>query len=257
MKLYFDEGVRKVEDDYIFDYTNDLKSDIIDLTSVQLYKKSHFDNVYWFGYTFTDTASSAARSDFIDRIKGLSSSKINDNDLNTFIIRPLRKFEQAVDLSEISCIIYPRSNRSGLVKNIMTCISEVFPHNTSGITFEAIKNLPRNIGFDCDRFLNEFNGDSNALSQIKNYIDNELLPKIHQLDYFSIAKNAKPKYRPYIQNYLILNDFVKKSLNLLEDGKILIVDDILTSGASVNEIIKQIRSLNTSNEIYIFTLIGK
>ena len=40
-------------------------------------------------------------------------------------------------------------------------------------------------------------------------------------------------------------------------AKILIVDDINTSGSTLTEILRIIKAINNQCEIYIFTLIGK
>ena len=49
----------------------------------------------------------------------------------------------------------------------------------------------------------------------------------------------------------------KEVIKSIQSGKILIVDDINTSGSTLNEIIRIIRKINNQCEIYIFTLIGK
>ena len=84
------------------------------------------------------------------------------------------------------------------------------------------------------------------------------MPKIHSLDYFSIAQNVKPKYRQYITNYLIAGSGYEKDLMyLVQSNKILLVDDVNTTGATLSEIIRIIRNINVEAEIYVFTLLGK
>jgi hypoxanthine phosphoribosyltransferase len=84
------------------------------------------------------------------------------------------------------------------------------------------------------------------------------MPKIHNLTYFSIADNVKPKYRQYIQNYLTIKDISSaKILKSIQNGKILIVDDINTSGSTLTEILRIVHNINNNCEIFIFTLIGK
>lgn len=80
---------------------------------------------------------------------------------------------------------------------------------------------------------------------------------IHSLDYFSLADSVKVKYRRYIKNYLNIDERSKEVIKSIQSGKILIVDDINTSGSTLNEIIRIIRKINNQCEIYIFTLICK
>ena len=114
------------------------------------------------------------------------------------------------------------------------------------------------VQFDWNRFDKEFNGDNHQKTQIYTYIENELMPKIHSLDYFSIAQNVKPKYRQYITNYLTAGSGYEKDLMyLVQSNKILLVDDVNTTGATLSEIIRIIRNINVEAEIYVFTLLGK
>ena len=86
MKIYINNGVRPDSDgDYIFDFTLNLPEDIIKIQPPQIYKSSIQNHIYWFGYTFADTASSKQRSDFIHYIKGLTDKKITPSVLRQFI----------------------------------------------------------------------------------------------------------------------------------------------------------------------------
>jgi len=83
------------------------------------------------------------------------------------------------------------------------------------------------------------------------------MPKIHNLTYFSITDSVKTKYRQYIKNYLNIDRKAELAIESVQSGKILVVDDINTSGATLTEILRIVRSINSKCEIYIFTLIGK
>lgn len=90
------------------------------------------------------------------------------------------------------------------------------------------------------------------------YVNNVLLPKVHSLDYFSLAHNVKPKYRGYIKNFIQFQDRDIDKIKKLQEGtNILVVDDINTSGSTLAEIIRQLFALNHSCNIFLYTLIGK
>lgn len=90
---------------------------------------------------------------------------------------------------------------------------------------------------------------------------NKMLDNIHSLDYFSIAKNIKDqKYKRFLKN--IYKFYDEKSIDLLKtikDKKILVIDDIYTSGITIEQIIKAYQMLDPddSNILTVFTLIGK
>ena len=95
----------------------------------------------------------------------------------------------------------------------------------------------------------------------KQIIDNieKMMDSIHKLDYFSIARNIKKnKYKPYIRNYYKFKDENDKRLfETIQNTNLLIVDDIVTSGTTLSYILKCLRAVNDSNNIVIFSLIGK
>lgn len=59
-----------------------------------------------------------------------------------------------------------------------------------------------------------------------------------------------------IKNLPITNNNHEKDL-LIQSDKILLVDDVNTTGATLSEIIRIIRNINVEAEIYVFTLLGK
>ena len=59
-----------------------------------------------------------------------------------------------------------------------------------------------------------------------------------------------------VKNLPIINNNHEKDL-LIQSDKILLVDDVNTTGATLSEIIRIIRNINVKAEIYVFTLLGK
>ena len=64
-------------------------------------------------------------------------------------------------------------------------------------------------------------------------------------------------YTDKISYELIKNIPNNISFDWEQNGKLLIVDDINTSGATLTEILRIIKAINNEAQIYIFTLIGK
>lgn len=253
------EGIRKNKDgNYEFDYSFNLPTDIIDITSQRIYKDIFQNNIYWFGYQFNNSCSRKDRTEFINYIKGLTEPKITEEELRKFIQYPLVELNKYINQYKIDCFISPRSNRSNLVQIMVEEIGKSTSRDMNKCSFELVKELPSNITFDWELFENDHVGNEQAYKDIKEYVDNILIPKINSLNYFSLAKNVKPKYRKYIQNYLkFSSDKDKQTFEKLQGQNILIVDDINTSGSTLQEILRIINSINTMCNIYIYTLIGR
>lgn len=252
------EGVRKSNDDYIIDLTNDEASDLINTVKPEIYISRFQDNIYYFGYKFNDSVGKKERSDFIEWLKLFTVDNVLPS-VESFIYKPIRALAKNIDISnDISMIISPRSERSDLTRLIKRSVSNCLPRSVDKKSYEIIKRLPKEIMFDWKSFDDDFVGDMHQYEQIKDYIDNQLMPAIHNLNYFSIAKNVKPKYRRYIDKYLMCQDeeMIDAFSDIL-DGNILVIDDINTTGSTLTEIIRTIRSFNRDCNIYIFTLIGK
>lgn len=243
----------------VYEPEYDSNTDIMNTVQPDIYKSEFGGNIYYFGYTFKNTSSRKDRTTIIHWIKGIECDGINDSALKRFIDKPLRYLDNEINLSEFTCIVYPRSNRSHLTQTIIEEISNFSQRDTVKTPVEFVKSLPQDVYFDWEDFDLNYPGEigDNQYKQIRNYIENILLPKIHSLDYFSLADNVKAKYRRYIKDYLNIDERSKQVIKSIQSGKILVVDDINTTGATMNEILRIIRKINNKCEVYIFTLIGK
>lgn len=249
------EGVTTNDSEYVFDYTKDDNSDLINMVKYILYKSSIDNNVYYFGYKFTDSSSREERTKFINFIKGYGETQIRPKELQRFIDRPLSELNKSIGLGNIDVIVYPESQKNTLNQSIIKSVTNFMPRNKEYGSYSMIKKIPQEITFDYKSFAADKGG-----SESQSYIDSipnieKIMKNINGLDYFHIAKDVKPKYRPYIQNYL--KPKTEFSENILEAKNILIVDDINTSGSTLREVIRIITEINSKANILIYTLIGK
>lgn len=259
MKRYIRSGIRfdNATYKYTFDFTLDLPDDIIDIVPPKLYKSSVRNHVYWFGYLFKDTVSSKQRSDFLHAIKEPGNSKIANSHLRQFIELPLGELDDQFGMYNIDCLVYPISNRSKLVNKIVSIINSYTSHDKHVASYPLVKSIPTEIGFDWESFDSDNKYDLNKYNQMRKYVETNLLPAIRELDYFSLAENVKPKYRKYIKNYLgFLSQDDLSSYAKAQGQNILVVDDINTSGSTIDEILKILDTINRDANIFVFTLIG-
>ena len=227
------------------------------------------NNVYYFGYEFlnNDYASSLIRTKFLHELRFNDNFTTQENK-ELFIKTALSKLKKSLQITihDIGIIIYPRS-RSSLNEYMLRLFYALT--NSKAKSFEVIKKIPQEVKFNWEEFNNNeleaFVHGHPRYTEIQKQQQiekiNSLLDEIHTLDYFSIAENVKTnKFKSYFSNFFYFDspnmqrhfDEIKEKKN-----KILILDDVSTTGATLKEIIKIVRFLNKESDIILFTLIGK
>ena len=114
--------------------------------------------------------------------------------------------------------------------------------------------------------------DSPDLTQfIKKAVDN-LHKKINLYDYnLVVMPESSSKVNQYMSRYIyrfaqpkichvrdVLNPQIDEKLCAsIRQQNVLVIDDVTTSGSTLNEILRTLRILNENNEITIFSLIGR
>ncbi|MCM1322847.1 MAG: phosphoribosyltransferase [Acetobacter sp.] len=256
------DGIREQDGQLVFDFSLDKQDDYLSLIADELHGDTFLGNTYHFGYQFYDNISSQDRSKVIHFIKGLAEQKPRPSDLHKFIEKPLVLLDREINLTTIDCIITPRSGRSPLVSQVIQQIGDFLRHDVPPVFFELIKSLPKSIQVDWSKFVNDVpfgasKSEDNRHRQMRDKLF-DILQKAQEKDYFSIAQLIPAKYRSYIKDYLKFEDIEKENaFKELQNKRLLIVDDINTTGATLKEILRIIKQVNNSCEIYIFTLIGK
>lgn len=86
-----------------------------------------------------------------------------------------------------------------------------------------------------------------------------MMDLIHKKDYFTIAKDVKKnRMRSFITDFLkFANERDELLCKTIRQQNVLVIDDIATSGSTLNEVLRSLRILNEDNKITIFSLIGR
>ncbi|MCQ2310037.1 MAG: hypothetical protein MJZ78_08705 [Bacteroidales bacterium] len=259
MRVTFDEKEQR----FVFDFEHDGRDDIVSLTG-DGYQVHAFGKCFYYGYEFSENTDSTVRSAFIKRVK-FSNDLQNDEQLTTFIKNAVDSLNKKINLYNYDLVVMPES--SSKVNQYMLRYIYRFAQPTLR-KMELVKALPANISFDMDAFEQQYledileNGRPRYTQSQKDEVKKSIkvmLDLIHEKDYFTIAKDVKKsRFRPYIMQFLkFANKTDEELCATIRQQNILIIDDVTTSGSTLNEILRTLRIFNEDNDISIFSLIGR
>ena len=213
------------EQTFVFDFEHDGTDDIVTLTG-NGYQVEAFGKCFYYGYEFSEQVDGCVRYNLV--VMPESSSKVNQ-----YMLRYIYRFAQPM-----------------LRK------------------MELVKALPASISFDMDGYEQSYLNDvlengrpryTQAQKEEVKHSIQTMLDLIHQKDYFTIAKDVrKSRFRPYMMNFLkFATEQDEQLCATIRKQNILVMDDVTTSGSTLNEILRVLRILNEDNYITVFSLIGR
>ena len=248
---------------FVFDFEHDGAEDIVSLTG-DCYQVEAFDRCFYYGYEFSDQVDSNVRTAFIKYVK-FTDDLQNTPDLTQFIKKAVDILNRKINLYNYNLVVMPES--SSKVNQYMLRYIYRFAQPMLR-EMELIKAVPSSISFDMDAFEKQYFNDvlengrprytEAQKDEVRQSIAN-MLDLIHQKDYFTIAKDVKKsRWRPYITNFLkFANPADEELCRMIRQQNVLVIDDVTTSGSTLNEVLRTLRILNEDNEITIFSLIGR
>lgn len=256
-------GIKFLDNLFTFNFLHDECHDIMKLTE-DVHQVTAFGKCFYYGYEFADDVEGKVRTEFIKFLKFSKDLKSEPN-LTQFIQRAIDNLHSKINLYDYNLVIMPQS--SSKVNQYMLRYIYRFAQPTLQY-MELVKALPEDITFDIKAYEKQYlddileNGRPRYTEQQKESARNsikEMMDLIHQKDYFTIAKDVKKsKFRPYIFHFLnFKNDEDKDLCATIRKQNILIVDDVTTSGSTLNEILRALRIINEDNNITIFSLLGR
>lgn len=259
MGVTFDDKEKK----FVFDFEHDGAEDIVSLTG-NGYQVEAFGKCFYYGYEFSEQVESSVRTAFIKYVK-FTETLQDSPDLTNFIKKAIDNLDKQINLYNYDLVVMPES--SSKVNLYMLRYIYRFAQPTLR-KMELVKALPSNISFDMDGFEQSYLNDvlengrprytQAQKDEVKQSINN-MLNLIHQKKYFTIAKDVKKsRFRPFIMEFLKFASETDKELySTIRHQNVLVIDDVTTSGSTLNEILRTLRILNEDNEITIFSLIGR
>ena len=263
------EGVRKDESGhYVFDYDFDFGTDIIMLCGTNGGKKQYGNLTYYYGFEFNPKSTRQQQEEFRNSIK----HKLHDDDVfygeeaDRFVRNGIYRMDELKRLSDFGAVIstasyYGEHTLTGLMCQI--CWDEM-PDRVDCCNFQLIKKMCKDVTFDEARA-------REALENTKRYNNKK--------DIDDVIKSLKAQfqrairagglfkmklYKPVIGRAGFI-DFLKFSTpahqrlyeTLKAGTEVLICEDFITSGSTVNEIIRFLNTINPNNKISVFVLINQ
>lgn len=251
------------EERFVFDFEHDGTDDIVSLTG-EGYQVEAFGKCFYYGYEFSDQVDSNVRSAFIKHVK-FTDDLQNNPDLTQFIKKAIDQLNRRINLYDYNLVVMPES--SSRVNQYMLRYIYRFAQPLLR-KMELVKSLPASISFDMDAYEQSYLNDvlengrprytQAQKEEVKQSIG-KMLDLIHQKDYFTIARDVrKSRFRPYMMNFLrFASEQDKELCATIRKQNILVIDDVTTSGSTLNEILRVLRILNEDNKVSIFSLIGR
>ena len=248
---------------FVFGFEHDGKEDVVNLTGSG-YQVEAFGKCFYYGYEFAGEVEGSVRSAFIKHVK--FSEPIQDNpDLSQFIRKAVDNLSHKINLYNYDLVVMPESTSK--VNQYMLRYIYRFAQPTLR-KMELVKALPANISFDMDAFEQQYledvleNGRARYTEAQKEEVRGnigQMLDLIHKKDYFTIARDVKKsRFRPYMTQFLKFATKADEELCAkIRQQNVLVIDDVATSGSTLNEILRVLRILNEDNEIALFSLIGR
>lgn len=248
------------------DWDDNSDVDIVKFLEPYYFESRIQENVYWFGYKFTNNAVGKYRDDFIQYLKNVQvesdsddewaevdydGNSITEPELEGMIVRSLNNID--IFKRDIDTVVYPVSYTNNLVKVISKWVGNYIDPSGNINYVQIKKSDTHKIHFNIDRCLSSVKN-----GQLPNYITRDYLEdlenKIHNQESFSLRRDVPMKLRNYVQNILDISDV---SSSIEGSNSVLIIDDFKTSGTTIRNMIDIVRKYNKHCVIYIFTLIGK
>ena len=261
--LYMGVTFDNSEERFVFDFEHDGTDDIVSLTG-EGYQVEAFGKCFYYGYEFSDQVDGNVRSAFIKHVK-FTDDLQNNPDLTQFIKKAIDQLNRRINLYDYNLVVMPES--SSRVNQYMLRYIYRFAQPLLR-KMELVKSLPASISFDMDAYEQSYLNDvlengrprytQAQKEEVKQSI-RKMLDLIHQKDYFTIARDVrKSRFRPYMMNFLrFASEQDKELCATIRKQNILVIDDVTTSGSTLNEILRVLRILNEDNKVSIFSLIGR
>jgi len=241
------EGIRYNNETESFDFiwNEDAPEDLIDLKLQKhnkLLSKKDGNKVY---YSYKFNKNKTGQNPVLRKSIKYIDDKVSKKDVELMVSKAVVNFNSIVPLSSFDLIVTP-SSTSNVLDLLRNFLHAKAGSNTLVSSDLFVKNTLDNIEFDEEK-LNKI--EKSKQDQIRSILNKAFSKEDYKL------RSIPPRYRKFISNFIKFNtEAEKRVLNAIVNGKILVVDDILTEGTTVKNMIKLLYSYG-AEEIVSFVLL--
>lgn len=241
------EGIQYDEetDNFIFNFQEDFADDIIQLKFKSFNSKmsTRYNTPIYLAYKKNPESSDLSHYDtFLKRAKTFD---LNTFDFDQMINKAIQRFDQIYGLENIDLIVVPNSS-SKLNYYLAKKIRDKAGSNTMLVKDILVKNKLENIKVRFDKVSDPYKRkalEKKFAGMTESGFKMKLIP---------------PHYRGIFSNFLVFADDVSRQIfNRISDGTVLVVDDIFTSGITLNEINLLVKSYAPKEVINFVLISGK
>lgn len=241
------EGVRynKGSDSFDFMWKEDAPGDLMNLKLQKhnrMLSKKDGNKVY---YAYKLNKEAGPETKILKQSIKYVDDKVSESDVNLMISKAVASFNAIDDLSSYDLIVTPKSTSKVLDLMRNTLGAKAGP-NTLVSSDLFVKNTIDNIKFDEEKLSKVPENERKQILKILNTVFSKEDYKL---------RSVSPRFRKFILNFVKFNnDANKRVMNSIVNGKILVVDDILTEGTTVKNIVQLLNGAGAS-EVVSFVLL--
>lgn len=244
---FVEEGVRKTDAGYEFDWMTDLPQDLMSLKfskySNRTQKVAGSDTTYTYYYAYHLDKSDGS-TDLMKAVKTLESS-ISSKDLQMFVNKAVMGFDTTFGSTNFSAIVAPQSS-SLVLKELVSQLEK-----KSGVAELFIDSFVKAASTDIQL-------DVEKVDKLPEKTKKEVLRVFNKVTQPGRPFKIKDIYsmqRKFFKDFILFNTKKDRHLvNSVEGQDIILVDDFKTTGTTIKEMIKQLSDAGAKH-IVVFVLI--
>ena len=263
------DGVRKDKmGRFRFDKAVDLDMDIVELTKDISGIKSTNNLTFFYAYEFKDGTNNRLHKEFRDALKYNveNTAYFHSDELSDFVEDGVFRLDDYKRLDDFKVLVSvkPTFTEQRTLLDLITLHIEQYSSNEI-ISFELLKRKIKDVTFDAERALEALK----RTNKYGNWTEEELIAKVYEVadkfnDMDSEEKFTIKKYLPVVVregfiNYLNFKNKYDEEIyrNLDKGTEVLIVDDFITSGSTLKEMIRFLNTINPNNKITVFAFMNQ
>ena len=247
------------DDKIMFDWDKDSPRDILKLATSTSGKFIQDDITYFYAYTWSDTASSHQINKVRRYLKNLGSNNdLYGRDVEDFVELGVLKFDEFKSLKSFSILVGVESSKFPSLVDVMD--GYLIEYSQSPLVdIRLIKNTYEHVQFDSDKAYKALLQSGLTPHKAEREIQ-FTIRKFQELKssgtLFEMKRFLPRAIREGFYNFLKFKTEEEKQLYMkLQGVDVLIYDDFLTSGSTIKEIVRYLKSIHNENQLNVFVLV--